>query len=81
MASLDYNQKITLIDFEYGGWNPVQYDLANYLNEFMLDNAHPKGCGIAYYPDNQATDLERQSMLKQYLAKTGRESQLANFDE
>jgi thiamine kinase-like enzyme len=54
---------ITLIDFEYGGWNPIQFDLANYLNELELDNAHPKGTGIKYYPENAATDAERQSLL------------------
>ena len=50
---------MTLIDFEYCGWNPVQFDLADYLNELMVDNAYPKGCGIAYYPENNATDQER----------------------
>jgi len=29
-----------MIDFEYGEWNPMAYDLANYLNEIMVDNAH-----------------------------------------
>lgn len=56
LTSLDNNLKITLIDFEYGGWNPVQFDLANYLNELMLDNAHPKGNGIKYYLENNASD-------------------------
>ena len=38
-----------LIDYEYGMWNPQYYDLANYLNELVLDNAYPKGTGVAYY--------------------------------
>lgn len=69
LASLADNRVITLIDFEYGGWNPIQYDLANYLNEFELDNAHPKGTGIAYYPENAASDADRQSLVKQYLKR------------
>ena len=33
LLNLENNELITLIDFEYGGWNPIAYDLANYLNE------------------------------------------------
>jgi len=27
-----------IIDCEYGGWNPMAYDLAVYINETMADN-------------------------------------------
>jgi len=49
---LEDNTKITLIDYEYGGWNPMAMDIANYLNECAIDNAHPKDIGIKYYPNN-----------------------------
>lgn len=41
--------QLLLIDYEYAGWNPMAMDLANYLNETMLDNNHPYGDGIAWY--------------------------------
>ena len=59
---------MTLIDYEYADWNPMQFDIANYLNETMIDNAHPKDFGIAYYPDNMLSDRERLEFLTKYLA-------------
>lgn len=50
------NNKLTLIDFEYGGWNPVGYDLANYLNELVYDNNKTdQGVGLytSNFPSNQ----------------------------
>ena len=41
LCSLQENEQIVLIDYEYGLWNPAYYDVANYLNEFVLDNAYP----------------------------------------
>ena len=41
LCSLEDNEQIVLIDYEYGLWNPAYYDVANYLNEFVLDNAYP----------------------------------------
>ena len=35
------NRKLMIIDYEYAGWNPMAMDLANYLNETMLDNSYP----------------------------------------
>jgi thiamine kinase-like enzyme len=32
------NERLILIDFEYGGFNPIGYDLANYWNECICDN-------------------------------------------
>jgi thiamine kinase-like enzyme len=69
LAAFEDNTKLTLIDFEYACWNPMHFDLANYLNECQIDNAHPKGCGIAYYQDNMPSDLERQLFLSKYLEK------------
>lgn len=67
LASLEDNSKITLIDYEYGGWNPMAMDIANYLNEFMLDNNHPKGSGIKFYINNFASNYECNSLMKDYL--------------
>jgi len=49
------NRKFLIIDYEYAGWNPMAMDLANYLNESMLDNAYPLKNGIDYYTDNCMT--------------------------
>lgn len=45
----------------------MAYDLANYLNECILDNAHPSGIGICMYPENTPSDEERTAMLRRYL--------------
>ena len=47
-----------LIDFEYIGWYPRAYDLANYINETMLDNAYPLGNGIKMYLNNMMNAYE-----------------------
>jgi thiamine kinase-like enzyme len=41
------NEKMILIDFEYGGFNPITYDIANYLNETVCDNQ-----SMRYYHSN-----------------------------
>jgi len=46
------NRKLMIIDYEYSGWNPMAMDLANYVNETMLDNSYPFENGIAWYLDN-----------------------------
>jgi len=46
------NEEIVLIDFEYGGWNPFAFDIANFISELALDNAHPEGNGVKVYPSN-----------------------------
>lgn len=58
--------KISLIDFEYGMWNPEYYDIGNYLNEMVFDNAHPEGCGVATYLRNWPTHAEIESITRQY---------------
>ena len=45
-------ESLVLIDFEYAGWNPRAYDLANFINECAVDLAHPFPPGIKYYPSN-----------------------------
>ena len=56
------NRKFLIIDYEYAGWNPMAMDLANYLNESMLDNAYPLKNGITYYTDNCMTKQEVRDM-------------------
>ena len=56
-----------IIDYEYAGWNPMAMDLANYINETMLDNNHPGGNGIAWYLDNCMQPKEIEAMVKEYM--------------
>ena len=66
LASLEDNNQIYLIDYEYGWWNPRYYDLGNYLNEWICDNAHPAPPGITYYFTNWPTDDEIESLTREY---------------
>ena len=43
LSSLADCEKMILIDYEYGDWNPMSYDIANFFNEFTVDNAAPVG--------------------------------------
>jgi len=43
-------------------------DLANYLNETMLDNSYPQKNGIAWYLENCMTRSEVERMSRQYLS-------------
>ena len=61
------NNKLLLIDFEYSGWNSMAMDLANWVNETMLDNSHPGKNGIMYYTNNMMDNDEIEIMLKTYL--------------
>ena len=56
-----------IIDYEYGGWNPMAMDIANYLNETMLDNSYPEKNGIKCYIDNCMSNREIYMMSKRYL--------------
>jgi len=49
------NANLLLIDYEYGGWNPMAMDLAMYTCETMLDNGYPEKNGISWYLDNCMT--------------------------
>ena len=42
-------------------------DLANYVNETMLDNSYPLKEGIAWYTDNCMEDDEVRKMTKVYM--------------
>jgi thiamine kinase-like enzyme len=66
MSTLD-NKSLMLIDFEYSGWNPMAMDLANYINETMIDNTYPHDNGIKWYPDNCMTKAEVNDMAQVYL--------------
>lgn len=66
MAELEDNTKFYLIDYEYGWWNPRYYDLGNYLNEWICDNAHPAHPGIFYYYSNWPTDDEIEAITREY---------------
>ena len=65
----DENEKIYLIDYEYGGWNVFAFDIANYLNEYMLDNNWSSGNGIRTYLNNFASIAEREYLCKLMLEK------------
>lgn len=81
LSSLSDNSKLYLIDYEYGMWNPKYYDVANYLNEFVCDNAHPCEPGVTYYPSNWPTEGEIVALTREYwLCEQGSDAQwsLAN---
>ena len=59
--------KTMLIDFEYCGWQPRAFDLANYLNEVAFDNVYPYKKGIALYTQNLMGEAEIRDFLTQYL--------------
>ena len=63
LVSLADNTHLIFIDYEYGDWNPLTFDLANYLNEYIVDNAYPKGTGIAYYHENAPESWEIEYLV------------------
>lgn len=67
LMKLDNNRDLLIIDYEYAGWNPMAMDLANYLNESMLDNSYPAGNGIGWYIENCMTTGELREMTQAYL--------------
>ena len=64
---MDDATRIFLIDYEYGMWNPQYYDLGNYLNELVCDNAHPLEPGIKYYMENWPADAEIEYLTRHYV--------------
>ena len=44
-------------------------DLANYINETMLENAYPLKNGIAYYLRNFANQREQDFLIRKYLER------------
>jgi hypothetical protein len=67
LMNFEDNRQLMIIDYEYSGWNPMAMDLANYLNETMLDNSYPFQNGIAWYLDNCMDTEEVQKMTEEYL--------------
>jgi thiamine kinase-like enzyme len=65
LASNADNEVLTMIDFEYGGWNPAAFDIANYFNEMTFDNAAADG--IRFYPNNFPTGEQRTEIIKLYM--------------
>ena len=63
LVSLADNTQLIFIDYEYGDWNPLTFDLANYLNEYIVDNAYPKGTGIAYVHENAPEPWEIEYLV------------------
>ena len=52
-------QKLTFLDFEYAGWNPAVYDLANHWHEFCGFNEN-----MTWFPDRDV----RTAYLDAYLS-------------
>lgn len=63
--------KIMIIDLEYANWGPMSLDIANYINETMLDNSYPMKKGINYYLENMATEQEQELLMVTYLKRYG----------
>ena len=64
--SIENNENLIVIDYEYAGWNPIAYDIANFINECVVDLAHPGPTGIKYYYNNFPDSTERETLCKQY---------------
>jgi len=66
LMSSDDNFLLVLIDYEYGGWNPRAYDIAQFINECVVDLAHPGPTGIKYYYNNFPSGEERDELCRYY---------------
>ena len=64
LVNLKDNEKLCLIDYEYGGWNPICMDMAIYVNECILDNAYPGANGVKLYPSNVPSLKEIEFLCK-----------------
>ena len=76
LIELENNENLMLIDFEYSGWNPAMYDLANAINEMAFDNNHPKGQGIKLYTNNFPGEEERKTLAKWYMCEMHKHQQI-----
>lgn len=63
LMKVNNNKDIMLIDYEYSGWNPMAMDLANWINETMLDNSFPEKNGIELYLNNSMEKDEVREMI------------------
>ena len=69
LSSLEDSTQLLIIDFEYIGWCPRGFDLANFICETMLENAYPLKNGIKYYLNNMMNDQEIEFLVKKYLER------------
>lgn len=73
-----------LIDYEYGDWNPMAYDIANFFNEHTRDNAAEESrydCGVKYCESNFLTREEMESFAAEYLKNFFLHSENRNASE
>jgi len=52
-----------LIDYEFAGWNPLAYDIANFINECAVELTYP---GPKYYFNNYPSAEERERLCRIY---------------
>ncbi|KAK4285308.1 hypothetical protein QN277_002022 [Acacia crassicarpa] len=65
------SNSVTLIDYEYSGYNPVAYDIANHFCEMAADyhSETPHILDFSKYPDLE----ERKRFVQAYLSASGQE--------
>ena len=61
LVSLHDPSHVILIDYEYAMWNPMYYDVANYLSEFVVDNAT-----VTYNLENFPTEAQLVAITREY---------------
>jgi len=59
------NVRVAMIDYEYGGYNPQAYDLANHVCEYLADYHHPTHPELAHH--TYPTPESRAMFLRAYL--------------
>lgn len=75
MLRLKDTDDLVVVDFEYAGFNPRGYDLANHFCEWMYDyHGNTPAC---MQPEKFPTKEERLRFLKAYLEKGGEDASLA----
>ena len=52
LISRKNNAELKLIDYEYGGWMVMAFDVGNYFSEMCIDNNYPGDNGIKLYLEN-----------------------------
>lgn len=59
--------QIKLIDFEYVSYGPQEYDIANIINEMVIDNDHAFYPNFKLYYENFPSGKEIEDMMRYYL--------------
>ena len=59
--------EIHIIDFEYISFSHPGFDIANSINEIVIDNNHPFSPWAKLYLDNFPTDEEINAFISHYL--------------